>query len=178
MSGSGRVYAILSVLWMAVVIVTPGVGYPWRTASLERQKMRHTRYGGQQEQLRATGSSLFRRTWWIWLLGLLPLLVSVGGSVRATMLRVRHAAGHGMNASVVLMPLPLFLHPMRLGREWRWWAENLALGEARGTYRRDRCLHVSPGVARLGRCYAHIHASARPEACGRSMRRDRYREIG
>lgn len=140
--------------------------------------MRHTRSGGQQEQFRATGSGLFRRAWWIWLLGLLPLLVSVGGSVWATMLRVRHVTGDRMIAGMVLMPLPLFLHPMRPGREWRWWAEDLALGEARGAYRRDHCLHVSPGAAGLGRCCVHFHVSARLEACGRSSRRDRYRDVG
>jgi hypothetical protein len=93
--------------------------------------MRHTRYGGRQEQFCATGGSLFCRTWWIWLLGPVPLLMSVGGSVWATMLRVRHVTGYLMIAGVVLMPLLLCLHPMRLGREWRWWAECLALGEAR-----------------------------------------------
>jgi hypothetical protein len=138
MTGSGWAYAVRSLLWLAVAIVTLGFAYPWRTAALERYKMRNTRYGGLQGAFHATGGALFRRVWWIWLLGLLPMLLIAGASVAAAALKLRGVtgaplrdAGFAIIAGVALMPLLLFVHPIRLGREWRWWAGGLAIGEAR-----------------------------------------------
>src|ERR1041385_3350193 len=48
MSGSGWVYALKASLWGLLVMVTLGLALPWRTAALERYKMRHSHYGDLQ----------------------------------------------------------------------------------------------------------------------------------
>ncbi len=71
MTGSGWLYALKSMLWGLLMIVTFGIAYPWREAALERYKMRHTHYGDIQGRFEGTGWSLFKRIWWMALLALL-----------------------------------------------------------------------------------------------------------
>src|SRR5436305_4160653 len=78
MTGSGWSYAWRSIAWGLLLPPTLGFAYPWRTAALERFKLRHTRYGNLPGRFEATGSQLFKRVWWVWLLGLLPFLLLAG----------------------------------------------------------------------------------------------------
>lgn len=71
MTGSGWLYALLSMLWGLLVIVTLGIAFPWREAALERYKMRHTHYGDLKGRFEGTGWGLFKQVWWMGLLALL-----------------------------------------------------------------------------------------------------------
>src|SRR5215467_10221781 len=81
MTGSGWSYAARSVLWGLVQVPSLGFAYPWRAAALERYKLRHTLYGSLRGRFDATGWQLFKRVWWVWLLGLLPWLLLFAGFV-------------------------------------------------------------------------------------------------
>ncbi|MGF7237752.1 MAG: DUF898 family protein, partial [Frankia sp.] len=47
--------------------LTLGLVLPWREASLERYKMRHSYYGDLQGSFEGRGSEFFKRAWWLWL---------------------------------------------------------------------------------------------------------------
>jgi len=129
MTGSGWSYAWRSMLWGLLLVPSIGLAYPWRTAALERFKLRHTLYGNLPGRLDATGGQLFGRIWWIWLLGLLPFLLFAGGLVANLF------ASHPPAAAIVamllgtalLIALP-FLHAIRRAREWAWWAGGIRFG--------------------------------------------------
>jgi len=128
MTGSGWSYAWRSMLWALLLFPTLGFAYPWRSAALERYKLRHTLYGNLLCRFEATGWQLFKRVWWVWLLGLLPILLLVGGVV-ATAVSGGVAAGSGalLLGGVLLLSLP-FLHAIRRAREWAWWAGGIRFG--------------------------------------------------
>jgi uncharacterized membrane protein YjgN (DUF898 family) len=139
MTGSGWAYAWRSLLWGLLVLATLGFGYPWRSASLERYKLGHTFYGTLAGRFDATGWQLFKRVWWIWLLGLTPLIGVVGGSAIAFVAELRGATAQSpimISAGLVIIlgvmaciALP-FLHAIRKATEWRWWAEGIRFGDA------------------------------------------------
>ena len=138
MTGSGWAYALRSFLWALLLIPTLGLAYPWRMAALERYKFRHTRYGTLQARFEATGGQLFRRVWWIWLLGLLPVLGMAAGGALAAVGEYMGAEGGalaGIAAGVISLgstaffALP-FLHAARVATEWRWWAGGIRFGTA------------------------------------------------
>src|SRR5215472_8179398 len=129
MTGSGWSYAWRSMLWGLLLVPSIGLAYPWRTAALERFKLRHTLYGILPGRFEATGAQLWGRIWWIWLLGLLPFLLLAGGLV------ANRFASHPPVAANVAMLLgtPLlivlpFLHAIRRAREWAWWAGGIRFG--------------------------------------------------
>jgi uncharacterized membrane protein YjgN (DUF898 family) len=104
MTGSGVNYAVRAGLWSLLVGLTLGLALPWMRASLERYKMRHTAYGDLQGRFEATGSELFKRGWWLWLLAWPSLFV--------------------------LLPLP-FIYAAFKAIEWRWWIGGLRMGDVR-----------------------------------------------
>ena len=144
MTGSGWSYAWRSIAWGLLLPPTLGFAYPWRTAALERFKLRHTRYGNLPGRFEATGSQLFKRVWWVWLLGLLPFLL-LAGAFAVLVLTVDHAqrpaAYRGPSPHAVsvaagfalllgcfgLVALP-FLHAVRRAKEWAWWAGGIRFG--------------------------------------------------
>jgi hypothetical protein len=101
MTGSGWSYAWRAGLWGLLSIFTLGIAVPWAKASLERYKMRHTAYGNLQGRFEATGWSLFKRVWWLWLL-VWP-------------------------SFFILIPLP-FIYGALKAIEWRWWIGGIRLG--------------------------------------------------
>ena len=129
MTGSGWSYAWRSMLWGLLLVPSIGLAYPWRTAALERFKLRHTLYGNLPGRFEETGGQLFGRIWRIWLLGLLPFLLFLGGLVANLF------ASHPPVAAIVamllgaalLIALP-FLHAIRRAREWAWWAGGIRFG--------------------------------------------------
>ena len=71
MTGSGWIYALQASLWGLLMVVTLGLALPWRTAALERYKMRHSYYGDLQGSFEGRGWEFFKRGWWLWLVAML-----------------------------------------------------------------------------------------------------------
>ena len=127
-------------LWALLLVPTVGFAYPWRTAALERYKFGHTFYGTLPGGFVATGGQLFKRVWWVWLLGLMPFIGILGGCLAAyrgkaarfheRCQRANDASGLGIVAGVVAFVALPFLHAVRKAMEWRWWAEGIRFGDA------------------------------------------------
>ena len=98
MTGSGWIYALQASLWGLLMIVTLGLALPWRTAALERYKMRHSYYGDLQGSFEGRGWEFFKRGWWLWLLTpialyvrpLAPFLYGALQGHRMALVAVRH----------------------------------------------------------------------------------------
>lgn len=101
MTGSGIAYAGRATLWGLLVVLSLGLALPWREASLERYKMRHTLYGDLQGSFEGTGLDLFKRGWWLWLL---------------------------TPVALVVFPALPFLYAAFKAVEWRWWLSGLRFG--------------------------------------------------
>ena len=104
MTGSGWAYAAYAALWGALVGLTLGLMLPWREASLERYKMRHTYYGDLQGSFEGRGWDFFKRGWWLWLLAPIALYV---------------------------FPLAPFVYAAFKAVEWRWWLSGMRFGGVR-----------------------------------------------
>ena len=104
MSGSGWIYALRASLWGLLVAVTLGLALPWRTAALERYKMRHSYYGDLQGSFEGRGWEFFKRGWWLWLLT--PI-------------------------AFVVYPIAPFLYGAFKAIEWRWWLSGIRFGSVR-----------------------------------------------
>ncbi|HKS89480.1 MAG TPA: DUF898 family protein, partial [Stellaceae bacterium] len=145
MTGSGWSYAWRSLLWGLLLLPTLGFAYPWRRAALERYKLDHTLYGTLRGRFEASGGQLFKRIWWVWLLGLLPLLLVIGGMVAIAIVTppatrppaFRPPPSFAVHASWLVLLLGMaatislpFLHAVRRAREWAWWSNGLRFGDA------------------------------------------------
>jgi uncharacterized membrane protein YjgN (DUF898 family) len=104
MSGSGWKYALHASLWGLLSAVTLGLALPWRTAALERYKMRHSFYGDLQGSFEGRGWEFFKRGWWLWLLA--PI-------------------------AFVVYPLAPFIYGAFKAIEWRWWLSGIRFGDVR-----------------------------------------------
>ena len=140
MTGSGWAYAWRSILWGLLLPPTLGFAYPWRMAALERYKLRHTRYGNLSGRFEATGWQLFKRVWWVWLLGLLPwlllpavpilvVLAVAPGKSHSPPAAVGVAAGLALLLGLVGVWFLPFLHAIRRAKEWAWWAGGIRFGD-------------------------------------------------
>ena len=101
MDGSGWAYSFRAMLWGLLVFLTLGLALPWREASLERYKMRHTHFGDLQGDFEGDGWTFFKRGWWLWLLS--PI-------------------------AIIIFPLAPFLYAEFKAREWRWWLNGIRIG--------------------------------------------------
>jgi uncharacterized membrane protein YjgN (DUF898 family) len=81
-TGSAWVYAVYSMAWLALTLLTAGLAYPWAQASLERYKLRHTFYGDVRGRFAGSGIRLFVNGIALWLLVIGPLLVSLVYAIR------------------------------------------------------------------------------------------------
>jgi uncharacterized membrane protein YjgN (DUF898 family) len=104
MSGSGWAYAARAFLWGLLMILTLGLVLPWRTAALERYKMRHSFYGDLQGSFEGRGWEFFKRGWWLWLLTPIAYFV---------------------------FPLAPFVYGAFKAIEWRWWLSGIRFGDVR-----------------------------------------------
>lgn len=104
MTGSGTSYAFRAILWAVAVLLTLGLLLPWREAALERYKMRNSYYGDLQGRFEGRGWDFFKSGWYLWLLGLV---------------------------SLVVIPLLPFVFAMYKVVEWRWWLSGLRFGDVR-----------------------------------------------
>lgn len=77
-SGSGIRYSICAVWWWGWTALTFGFAYPFTRAALERFKMRNTWYGDIQGRFVGSGWRLFIRGFFMWLVVLIPLLMTIG----------------------------------------------------------------------------------------------------
>jgi len=134
MTGSGWSYAWRSVLWGLLLGPTLGFAYPWRMAALERYKLNHTLYGNLPGRFEATGWELFKRVWWVWLLGLLPFMLIVGSFIGSAVIdsanqrATAKPPGAPMLFGFLLFFTLPFLHGIRRAREWAWWASGIRFG--------------------------------------------------
>ena len=101
MDGSGWLYSFRAMAWGLLVFLTLGLALPWREASLERYKMRHTHYGDLRGDFEGNGWTFFKRGWWLWLLSPIALLI---------------------------FPLAPFFYAEFKAREWRWWLDGIRIG--------------------------------------------------
>jgi len=115
MKGSGWIYALQASLWGVLTALTLGLALPWRTAALERYKMRHSYYGNLQGSFEGRGWEFFKRGWWLWLLAPIAIYVS---------------------------PLAPFVYGAFKAVEWRWWLSGIRFGGVRleSTMRRSELI--------------------------------------
>lgn len=151
-TGSAWRYAVNSVLWWAVVALSAGIAYPWRVASLERYKLRHTHYGNLAGRFVGSGTRLFVRGFLMWLLVVGPVLGGViaglavvdwAGFLAALssegddVVKRAEAIGPYFGAAVVFASLGFgcalvagaLLYPAFRAMVLRWWVSGLRLGE-------------------------------------------------
>lgn len=76
-SGSPFVYALRSLFWGAVTVLSAGLAFPWAQASLERYKLAHTHYGGWQGQFAGSGTRLFARGVALWLVLIVAIIAAI-----------------------------------------------------------------------------------------------------
>lgn len=132
-TGSGWIYALKSLGWGLLTLVTVGLAYPFMRASLERYKMTNTWYGDQQGGFSATGGQLFKRGIWLWLVGILCLfapaiIVALGAAGGDAQVGAGFSVWHvvpmlGFGLLIVFVPLYLAI-------EFRWWADGCSVGPA------------------------------------------------
>jgi uncharacterized membrane protein YjgN (DUF898 family) len=156
-TGSGLAYAGRVALWGLAMTFTLGLVAPWRAASLERYKMGNTHYGDAKGDFDGTGSGLFKRVWWIYLvmaLAVVPLIAMIGyvATLRHDPLSALSMQGNIAVLLVVAVLVGALLLPIYRAHEWRWWAEGASIGGA-------RLASNLPTTALLG-CYAKFFLSA------------------
>ncbi len=61
--GSGVVYALLSMIWFSIGVITLGALWPMRRRALQTYRMRHTFYGNQKADFSAALAPLYRAGW-------------------------------------------------------------------------------------------------------------------
>lgn len=138
MTGAGTAYALRAFGWTVLTVVTLGLAYPWRAATLERYKMGHTFYGDLPGRFEGKGFQFFLRGSWLWFLGLLSLALSayiIIGNFTPGKCADRTCAGN-LNVigrlAIVALPFPsLFIYPAFKATEWKWWVQGLRLGGVR-----------------------------------------------
>jgi uncharacterized membrane protein YjgN (DUF898 family) len=151
-TGSAWRYAIRSILWWVMTLVTLGLAYPWAQANLERYKMRHTHYGNLSGSFAGSGTRLFFRGFLLWLVvigpfvaGVVVAIATIDWMALATMLVASSTipswdtienASPGLPAAVVFAVSGIswaglaaaLLYPAFRAIVLRWWVSGLHLG--------------------------------------------------
>ncbi|WP_262273356.1 YjgN family protein [Microvirga yunnanensis] len=127
MTGSGWPYATWAILWDVAMVLTLGLALPWALASLERYRMRNTYFGSIRGDFAGTGWGLFKRVWWIWLVGFAGLLGLALLVVVLTFLSPGRRALEAMAVLLTLLGMALF--PLALAIVTRWRVEGLRFGD-------------------------------------------------
>jgi uncharacterized membrane protein YjgN (DUF898 family) len=134
MTGSGWGYAFRAAGWGLLSLVTLGLTFPWASASLERYKMRRTRYGSLEGDFVATGWQLAKRAWYLWVLAVpVPIAILVGVVLKiADSIRGPVGAGDIAQATglgvMVAMLLALLIVPFLLAAHAGWHANGIRFG--------------------------------------------------
>ena len=129
MKGAGWAYAFRAILWDLATLLTLGLALPWAMASLERYRMRHTYFGSVQGDFAGTGWTLFKRGWWVWLLGWAIIAGSIALALAGSS---RNSDGAEMVAG--LLTLGVFvaiaaLGPPAMAIFTRWQIEGIRFGD-------------------------------------------------
>jgi uncharacterized membrane protein YjgN (DUF898 family) len=140
-SGSAVAYALRSLIWGTLTVLTLGLAYPWARASLERYKLAHIHYGGWVGKFAGSGTRLFARGIGLWAM-LMAAAVAFGGAVSQlvdpdALRRAGHgatddeaalAAGQVMLLCLGMMLLAAIAYPLLRAIVMRWWLEGLRIG--------------------------------------------------
>jgi hypothetical protein len=126
MDGSGIVYALKSMAWGLAAMFSFGLAWPWRQAALERQKMKHTFYGGLRGEFTGTGGGLMKALWPFYVAAILAV-VALGVSIARV---AEKSASPILTAGIVLVLLVCFPFAFAAfrAREWKWWIDGMRLG--------------------------------------------------
>jgi uncharacterized membrane protein YjgN (DUF898 family) len=132
MTGSGWIYALQASLWGLLSAVTLGLALPWRTAALERYKMRHSYYGDLQGSFEGRGWDFFKRGWWIWLVAIVTLIVLFVTVPLAKWFPALLPLARIVLGAALLIPIVApFLYAIFKALEWRWWLSGIRFGGVR-----------------------------------------------
>ena len=112
--------------------MTLGLALPWRTAALERYKMRHSYYGDLQGSFEGRGWDFFKRGWWIWLVAIVTLIVLFFTVPLAKWFPALLPLAKIVFGAALLTPLVApFLYGVFKAIEWRWWLSGIRFGGVR-----------------------------------------------
>jgi uncharacterized membrane protein YjgN (DUF898 family) len=129
MTGSGWIYALQASLWGLLSAVTLGLALPWRTAALERYKMRHSYYGDLQGSFEGRGWDFFKRGWWIWLVAIATLIVLFFTVPLAKWYPALLPLAKIIFGAALFIPIVApFLYGVFKAIEWRWWLSGIRFG--------------------------------------------------
>jgi len=142
-SGSPFSYAVRSLFWGAVTLLSVGLAFPWAQASLERYKLAHTHYGAWQGQFAGSGTRLFARGVGLWLILILALVAAgvvatkfvdpnvlaraatpAGAKDPKLAIEVSKIMGIGFGVTVVAGIVYMLLQAIVM----RWWLAGLGFG--------------------------------------------------
>ena len=149
-TGSAVRYSICAVWWWGWTVLTLGFAYPFTRAALERFKMRNTWYGDLQGSFTGSGWHLFIRGFVMWLLVLVPLLMTAaallsinwsavmaalrgGGDVIARVEKANPGflgqIGFAITTFAVTLAMVALLLPAFHAMVMRWWINGIRFGE-------------------------------------------------
>jgi uncharacterized membrane protein YjgN (DUF898 family) len=145
-------YAIRAMLWWIAIAITLGLASPWATANLERYKMRNTFYGNLGGSFVGSAGRLFGRGILIWVLVVLPFIISLAMAasvvwpavaqapvqddltgaiaVLAGDSRVKVGLGLLVGGAAWSVFFGLVVYPAYQAIAMRWWLGGLRLGAA------------------------------------------------
>jgi uncharacterized membrane protein YjgN (DUF898 family) len=159
-TGKAWRYAICAMFWWTVVILTLGLAYPFAQASLERFKMRHTRYGNLLGRFEGSGFRLFLRGFLMWILVVAPFAAATAFAIATVDWKAVSAAAEAAASPEALMEkiltgipgvtlagqvwsagflasiaMAIILFPAFQAMVLRWWASGVRFGEISVTSR-------------------------------------------
>jgi uncharacterized membrane protein YjgN (DUF898 family) len=136
--GSAWRYAGLSIVWLAVTVVTLGLMFPYLRRALERYRIKNTWFGSAQGTFDIAMWPLMKRWLLVWFSGVCVMLLSgvaLGASAQLGLLGFVPGSHFADLAQLLLLILvvllPLFLWPIYRAAEFRIFTNGTAIGHVR-----------------------------------------------